>query len=119
MSDRNGLPGNVVFANIASWIFAGLILALVWFGCVVVFGTLYGGLFGWIAGLAVAFAGRFLILLCLEVAEAFPHSSWGSLSKVLDKVPDRQWKWWLMGTMLGPTAIIVTVLALSDVLTRR
>jgi ABC-type antimicrobial peptide transport system permease subunit len=119
MDNRNGLPGNVIFANVASWIFAGIILALVWFGCVVVFGAFFGGLFGWIAGLGVAFAGRFLILLCLEVAEAFPNASWGGLAKVLDRVPERQWKWWLLGTMLGPTALIVAVFAISDFLARR
>ena len=46
MRNMNGLPGNVVFANIASWIFSGIILALVWFGCIVLFGAFFGGLFG-------------------------------------------------------------------------
>ena len=119
MRNMNGLPGNVVFANIASWIFSGIILALVWFGCIVLFGAFFGGLFGWIAGLGVAFAGRVLILLCLEVVEAFPNWSLGGLSKIVDRVPERQWKWWLLGTMLGPTAVIVAVLAISNLLTKR
>jgi len=82
------------------------------------FEALFGGVLGWAPGVNPAIAARFFILFGLEVAEAVSNSSWNRLSQTLDRVPEKQWKWWLLGSMVGPAALILVMFAISDFLSK-
>lgn len=114
MTDMRGLPGNIVFANIASWISCIIVLAAVWAGFVLLFGGWIGGLTGWIPGMILAVGSRILMFFLLEMAEDFISSSRTKFTQFVDSVPDKHWKWWLLGIMLAPTALIAALFALFD-----
>lgn len=119
MSDMNREQGNALFANVASLIFTLTVLALAWLGCVMLFGGWLGGLLGWIPAMMLAVVARILVFLCTELVEDWSHSSPSKLSQIVDRVPDRHWKWWLSATILGPTIVLAALFAILNVLQKR